>query len=188
MEVAEQAAATDADTEQAARTGAEGNTQQAHVADASGGMTCARKSKIPMRYLAAAAADRRLPVEEAATAAAAAVAAASAATDRRSVDKAVAAAAAFNAALQDVVVTQAGNADLGQQIRQAAEQDWSLSNALSDQVTKPAVLPLPGSSSTLPVSQLPVDKLNEPEGNYHSLGKAVLDHAQRGCGDRHRKK
>ena len=103
----------------------------------------------------------------------------------------MAAAAAFNAAgtaLQDVVVTQAGNADHGQQIRQAAEQDWLQSNALSDQVMNPAVLPLPGSSSTLPVSQLPVDKLNEPEGNYHSLGKAVLDHAQRGCGDRHRKK
>ena len=107
-----------------------------------------------MRYLAAAAA--------------AASAAASAAADRRSVDKAVAAAAAFSAAgtaLQDVVVTQAGNVDLGQQIRQAAEQNWSLSNALSDQVKNPAILilPLPGSNSTLPVSQPPMDKLNEPE-------------------------
>ena len=177
MEVAEQAAASDANIEQPARTGAEGSIQQAHVALASGGMTCAGRSKIPMRYLAAAAADRRLAAEEAAAAAAAAAA------DRRSAHMAVAAVAAFDAAgtaLPDVVRTQAGNADLGQQIRQAAEQDWSQSNALSGQVQSPAMLPLPGSSSTLPASQPPLDKLNEPESNNHSLDKAVLDHAQGG--------
>ena len=181
MEVAEQAAASDANIEQPARTGVEGSTQQAHVAFASGGMTCVGRSKIPMRYLAAAAADRRLAAEEAAAAAAAA--AASAAADRRSAHMAVAVAAAFDAAgtaLPDVVMTQAGNADLGQQIRQAAEQDWSQSNALSEQVRSPTMLPLPGSNSTLPVSQPPIDKLNEPESDYHSLDKAVLDHAQGG--------
>ena len=176
MQLAEQAAASNANIEQSARSGAEGSTQQVHVTFASGGMTCGGGSKIPMRILAAAAADKRLAAEEAAAAAAA---------GRRSVAKAAAAAeaaagSAAGTAEQDVVVTQAGNADLGEHIRQAAEQDVSQSSALSEHVQTPAMLPLPGSSSTLPFSQPPADKLNEPEISNHSLEKAVLDHAQGG--------
>ena len=182
MEAAGQAAVSSANMEQAARTGAEGSTQQVHVTFASGGMTCARDNKIPMKYLAAAAADRRLAAEEAAAAAAAA---ASEAADRRSMVKTTAAAEAkagnaVPAEMQDMVVTQAGNADPGEQVRQAAEQDWSHNSAITEQVQAPAMLPVPGSSSTLPFSQPPADKLHEPEDSKHSLDNAVLDHAQGG--------
>ena len=169
MGIAQQAAVRGANNEQPATTGTEGSTQQAHVTFAAGGMTCAKGNKIPMRYLAAAAVDRRLAAEEATA-------------DRKSVaETAAAAAAAGNAvgtAMQDVVVTQAGNADVGKQIRHAAEQDWSQSNALSEHVQTPAMLPLPGSSSTLLFSQLPDCKLHEPEDIDHSLEEAVTDHAQ----------
>ena len=174
MEVAEQAAVRVANSGQLAKAGTEGSSQQAHVTFASGGMTSAEGNKVPMRYLAAAAADRRLAAEEAAAAAAAA----SAAADRRSIAKTAAAAeaAAVGTAMQVVMVTQAGNADIGDQIRQAAEQDWSQSTAPSEHVEAPAMLALPRPS------QPPDCKLHEPEDTDHSLDTPELDHAQGGVG------
>lgn len=181
-------AASSATDEQPARTPVGGGMQPPHVTFASGGMTYGMGSKIPMSYLAAAAADRRLAAEEAAAADAAAAsaaaarrsaagraAAAEAAEKRSATGRAAAAeAAAGNAAetaMQNVMVTLAGTADVGEQIRQAAEQEWSPSSIPTEQLQAPAMLLESGSSSTLPSSQ--------PPGL--SMDKGVPGHAQGGA-------
>lgn len=162
-----------------ARTLAGGGIQPPHVTFASGGMTHAMGSKIPMSYLAAAAADRTLAAEEAAAAAVAAAA------ERRWAARTAAAAAeaaagnAAGTAMQNIVVTQAGNADVGEQIRQAAEQEWSQSNAPTEQPQAPAMLLESGTSSTLLSSQPPACQLSEG-GNY-SMDKGVPGHAEGGA-------
>ena len=185
--------------------------QPPHVTFASGGMTHGMGSKIPMSYLAAAAADRRMAAKEAAAAAAASAAAerrsaagraaaAEAAEGRSAIGRAAAAEAAerrspteraaeaeaepgtaARTAMQNVVVTQAGSADVGEQIRQAAEQEWSQSIILNAQPQAATVLLESGKSSALPSSQPPAYKLSEPQDDRYSMDKRVLGHAQDGA-------
>lgn len=111
------------------------------------------------RAAAAEAAERRSP------------------TGRAAAAEAAIAGTAAGTAMQNVVVTQAGNADVGEQVRQAAEQEWSQIAAPSEQLQAPAMLLESGTSSTLPSSQPPACKLSEDEKPY-SMDSGVPDHAQ----------
>ena len=159
-----------------------------HVSFAAGAMARGQGSKIPMRFLAAAASDTQAAAEEAAASAVAAATArsraaalASANINTQTEGEAAGAAAVpeetvinpvRQTVLEDVVVSQAGGGDVTEQVRQAAEQEWPQDKPLAEPVHNSPAMPL-WLGSHLPSTQGGPFDLIPPEGDASGRNSAM---------------